>query len=34
MVEQYTLDDLRRGASSYSLDVDQFEPPPKPIEVS
>lgn len=32
IVEQYTLDDLRRGTPSYSLDVDQFEPPAKPIE--
>ena len=31
IVEQYTLDDLRVGTPSYSLDVDQFEPPPKPI---
>jgi hypothetical protein len=30
IVEQYTLDDLRSGTPSYSLDVDQFEPPPKP----
>jgi hypothetical protein len=27
VVEQYTLDDLRRGTPSFSLDVDQFEPP-------
>ena len=27
-VEQYTLDDLRRGTPSFSLDVDRFEPPP------
>lgn len=32
IVEQYTLDDLRSGTPSYSLDVDQFEPPPKPVE--
>lgn len=31
IVEQYTLDDLRAGTPSYSLDVDQFEPPPKPM---
>jgi hypothetical protein len=30
IVEQYTLDDLRRGTPSFSLDVDQFEPPAKP----
>ena len=30
IVEQYTLDDLRVGTPSYSLDVDEFEPPPKP----
>ena len=30
IVEQYTLDDLRRGQPSYSLDLDQFEPPTKP----
>lgn len=30
VVEQYTLDDLRSGTPSYALDVDQFEPPPKP----
>ena len=29
IVEQYTLDDLRSGKPSYSLDVDQFERPPK-----
>ena len=28
IVEQYTLDDLRRGTPSFSLDVDRFEPPP------
>jgi hypothetical protein len=32
IAEQYTLDDLRRGTPSYSLDVDQFEPPPKPLK--
>jgi len=32
IVEQYTLDDLRRGRPSYSLDLDQFEPPTKPGE--
>jgi hypothetical protein len=32
IVEQYTLDDLRSGMPSYSLDVDLFEPPPKRIE--
>jgi hypothetical protein len=31
IVEQYTLDDLRRGTPSFSLDVDRFEPPPKPL---
>lgn len=30
IIEQYTLDDLRSGTPSYTLDVDQFEPPPKP----
>jgi hypothetical protein len=30
IVEQYTLNDLRRGTPSFSLDVDQFEPPAKP----
>jgi hypothetical protein len=29
IVEQFTLDDLRRGTPSFSLDVDQFEPPVK-----
>jgi hypothetical protein len=29
MVEQYTRDDLRRGAPSFTLDVDQFEPSPR-----
>jgi hypothetical protein len=29
IVEQFTLDDLRRGTPSFSLDVDQFEPPAK-----
>jgi hypothetical protein len=32
IVEHYTLDDLRNGTPSYSLDLDQFEPPPKPVE--
>ena len=32
VAEQYTLDDLRRGTPSYSLGVDQFEPPPKPVK--
>ena len=32
IVEQYTLDDLRSGAPSYTLNVDQFEPPPKPVD--
>jgi hypothetical protein len=27
IVEQYTLEDLRRGMPSFSLDVDRFEPP-------
>jgi hypothetical protein len=27
IVEQYTLDDLRRSTPSFSLDVDQFDPP-------
>jgi hypothetical protein len=26
VVEQYTLDDLRAGTPSFSLDVDRFEP--------
>jgi hypothetical protein len=30
IVEQYTLNDIRSGTPSFSLDVDQFEPPPKP----
>jgi hypothetical protein len=34
IVEQYTLDDLRRGTPSFSLDVDRFEPPPKPLKES
>jgi hypothetical protein len=32
IVEQYTLEDLRRGTPSFSLDVDRFEPPAKPIK--
>jgi hypothetical protein len=32
IVEQYTLDDIRRGTPSFSLDVDKFEPPPKPLK--
>ena len=32
IVEQYTLDDLRRGAPSFSLDVDRFEQPLKPLK--
>ncbi len=28
LVEQFTLDDLKRGTPSFSLDVDRFEPPP------
>ncbi len=31
VVERYTLNDLRSGMPSYSLDVDRFEPP-KPLE--
>jgi hypothetical protein len=31
VVAQYTLDDLGSGTPSYSLDVDHFEPPTKPI---
>ena len=34
IVEQYTLGDLRRGTPSFSLDVDRFEQPQKPIEGS
>jgi hypothetical protein len=30
IAEQYTLDDLKRGTPSFTLDVDRFEPPPKP----
>jgi hypothetical protein len=30
VVEQYTLDDLRRGTPSFTLDVDRFESPPRP----
>ena len=32
IAEQYTLDDLKRGTPSFTLDVDQFEPPPKPLK--
>ena len=32
VAEQYTLDDLRRGAPSFTLDVDRFERPPKPLK--
>jgi hypothetical protein len=32
IVEQYTLKDLRRGTPSFSLDVDRFEPPAKPLK--
>jgi hypothetical protein len=32
VVEQFTLEDMQRGAPSFSLDVDRFEPPPKPVE--
>jgi hypothetical protein len=32
VVQQYALDDLRRGEPSFSLDVDQFEPPARPAE--
>jgi hypothetical protein len=32
VVEQFTLEDMQRGAPSFSLDVDHFEPPPKPAE--
>jgi hypothetical protein len=27
-----SLPHLRRGTPSYSLDVDRFEPPPKPLK--
>jgi hypothetical protein len=30
VVEQYTLNDLNRGTPSFTIDVDQFEPPAKP----
>jgi hypothetical protein len=33
LVEQFTLEDMSRGTPSFSLDVDQFEPPAKSIEV-
>jgi len=29
MVEQYTLNDLSRGTPSFSIDLDQLEPPVK-----
>ena len=32
IAEQYTLDDLKRGTPSFTLDVDRFEPPPKRLE--
>jgi hypothetical protein len=32
VVEQFTLKDMPRGTPSFSLDVDGFEPPPKPVE--
>ena len=32
IVEQFTLKDMNRGTPSFSLDVDQFEPPSKPAE--
>jgi hypothetical protein len=32
VVEQYTVNDLRRGTPSFSLDVDRFEPPAKSAE--
>jgi hypothetical protein len=32
IVEQYTLDDLLSGTPSYTLDVDQFEPPANPTD--
>jgi hypothetical protein len=34
VVEQFTLEDLRRGTPSFSLDVDTFERPPKPEEAA
>jgi hypothetical protein len=34
IVEQYTLDDIKRGTPSFSLDVDRFEPPPRPLDVA
>lgn len=34
VVEQFTLKDMQRGAPSFSLDVDRFEPPSKPVEES
>jgi hypothetical protein len=30
LVEQYTPSDLRRGTPSFTLDVEEFEPPVKP----
>jgi hypothetical protein len=32
VVEQFSLDDLDRGAPSFSVDVDAFEPPRPPLE--
>jgi hypothetical protein len=32
-VERYTLKDLKRGTPSFSLDVDQFEPPSRAADV-
>jgi hypothetical protein len=31
VAEQYTLDDLKRGTPSFTLDVDRFAPPPTPL---
>jgi hypothetical protein len=33
VVEKFTLNDLQSGKPSFSLDVDLFEPPPKPEEM-